>query len=57
MQQVAKESSWFTIAASVFAFIMLAPFVSLALLWFGTLGAPLLLSLLLPVTAISAGSD
>ena len=57
MQQVAKESSWFTIAASVFAFIMLAPFVSLALLWFGTLGAPLLLSLLVPVTAISAGSD
>ena len=57
MQQVAKESRWFTIAASVFAFIMLAPIVSLAMLWFGTLGAPLLLTLLLPVTAISAGTD
>jgi hypothetical protein len=57
MQQVARESRWFEIAASVFAFVVLAPFLAIAILPFGLIGLPVLLSLLLPVTAISAGSS
>ena len=55
MQQVARQSRWFEITASVFAFVVLAPFLAIAILPFGLVAAPLLLTLLLPVTALGAG--
>ena len=57
MKQFIRESHWFEIAASIFAFVVLAPFLAIAILPFGVLGAPVLLGLLLPVFAISAGSS
>jgi hypothetical protein len=54
MQQ--KESRWFEIAASVFAFVVLAPFLAIAILPFGLVAAPVLLTLLVPAMAIGAGS-
>ncbi len=56
MKHVAQESRWFEIAASAFAFVVLAPFLAIAILPFGLLGAPVLLSLFVPVAVISAGS-
>lgn len=56
MKHVVRESRWFEIAASVFALVVLAPFLAIAILPFGLLGAPLLLSLFVPVALISAGS-
>jgi hypothetical protein len=56
MQQVARKSYWFETAASVFAFIVLSPFLSLAMLWFGMIGMPLLLTVFLPALALNAGN-
>jgi hypothetical protein len=49
------EYSWFEVSASVFALLVLAPFLALIALML-IASAPVLLSMLLPVAVISAGS-
>jgi hypothetical protein len=52
-----EEYRWFRIAASVFAVVVLAPFLALALLPLTVVGAPLFLALLLPVVLTSAATS
>lgn len=49
------EFSWFHVAVSVFALVVLAPFIAVTMLMF-LASAPVLLSMLLPVAVIAAGS-
>jgi hypothetical protein len=49
------EYSWFQVTASVFALVVLAPFLALTMLTL-LASAPVLLSLLLPAAVIAAES-
>jgi hypothetical protein len=49
-----RELHWYEIAISALAFVVVAPLLALAILPF-LLGAPVCLSLVVPVLAISAG--
>lgn len=49
-----EKYSWFQIAASAFAFLVVAPLLLPGLLLFAVVNAPIFLWMLLPVLSISA---